>query len=457
MKVFIAFFFFFITHIYACNLCKMEVPNVHIEVKMTPSKTNTLLEIKWEFDQKFLRSLKQYDLNKNSIYEDEEQKTIKNDLLEYLGRFNYLTQIAYIQNELKIAQKDLQKIVPIESKLVFENDTMDFVYSFTLPIVPKGSHKIVIQFYDLGNNFNFIIKDIILKNYDGEKTLKITSNRGEIIFDRVDFVSDTNNLKVIEETNKNSSFLDILSLKLEEYKNKMKTLIEHIKDTNSLLSYSWLILFSFAYGVLHAIGPGHGKSLVSAYFLSENHSTKKALSISLLIGVVHTFSAFILTVTIYFILNMLFANIFDDIELIATKISGAIIIVIALYVLYRKYSFKKQMVFSTTNPNLHEHTSSCGCGGCSTKSTDLGVILSAGIVPCAGTISVFLFTMGLGVYFVGFVSAIFMSLGMSFVIFITAYLSKNVRKSSNSNEKLVKFFEYGSLVFILILGCFLMV
>jgi nickel/cobalt transporter (NicO) family protein len=83
------------------------------------------------------------------------------------------------------------------------------------------------------------------------------------------------------------------------------------------------------------------------------------------------------------------------------------------------------------------------------------VILAAGIVPCAGTVSVFLFTMGLGVYFVGFLSAIFMSLGMSFVIFITAYLSQNIRKKSGSNEKVVKFFEYGSLIFILLLGMML--
>ncbi len=449
-----AIFLFFILQatLFGCALCKFDIPNVHIKTIITPQKEDTRIEINWKFDNKFLSTLKQYDINKNGLFEKEEQKEIEKSLLEYLKRFDYLTQIAYLQKEYKITQKDILKVININSMSNFQNGEMDFSYSFTLPIIPKEGYKMVIYFSDLGNNFNFIVRDVILKDYDGKKSLKINSSKAEIVFD--DFVQGKKEISLQVETQQKKSFLDKLADTLEEYKNKMKGLIEDIKETNSLLSYSWLLFFSFVYGVLHAIGPGHGKSLVSAYFLSENHSTKKALSISLLIGVVHTFSAFILTVTIYFLLNMLFANVFSDIEKVATKISGVIIIFIALYLLYKKYTFKKKMSFSVTKPT-HQNHSSCGCGSCTTNSTDLGVILSAGIVPCAGTVSVFLFTIGLGVYFVGFLSAIFMSLGMSFVIFITAFLSKNIRNKSQSNQTLIKFFEYGSLLFILILGSLL--
>ncbi len=447
------FLFFLLTSlVYGCTLCKLDIPNVHINSTITPQGNSTQFEITWLFDAKFVATLKQYDTNKNGIFDSVEQVAIEKSLLEYLARFNYLTQIAYVQKEYKITKDDLQKPKNIETKMVFQNGAMEFSYKFSLSIYPKKGYKIVLFFYDEGNNFNFIVRDTLLKGYDGKRNIHIQNSKAEIIFD--EFISNKNQVIVEKVVGKDLTFMEQLSVTLESYKEKMKNLIEDIKETNSLLSYSWLLFFSFIYGVLHAIGPGHGKSLVSAYFLSENHSLKKALSISLLIGVVHTFSAFILTVTIYFFLNILFSNVFDDIEKIATKISGAIIIFIALYLLYKKYTYKKKMTFSVNNP-IHYNHSSCGCGSCTTNSTDLGVILSAGIVPCAGTVSVFLFTLGLGVYFIGFVSALFMSLGMSTVIFITAYLSKSIRNRGSSNGKLLQFFEYGSLVFILMLGIIL--
>lgn len=449
------FFFLLTSTVFACTLCRLDIPNVHINTTITPQEKSTQCEITWFFDAKFVSSLKQYDINKNGTFDPNEQKEIEKSLLEYLERFNYLTQIAYIQKEYKITENELQKLQNVETKLLLEKGVMEFTYTFSLPIIPKKGYKIVLFFSDLGNNFNFIVRDILLKGYDGKRNIQIQNGKGEIIFD--EFIPELKKSSLQQGVEKTPTPLERLGIVLESYKTKMKNLIEDIKETHSLLSYSWLLFFSFLYGVLHAIGPGHGKSLVSAYFLSENHSTKKAFTISMLIGVVHTFSAFLLTVTIYFVLNMLFANIFTDIEKVATKVSGGVIVLIALYLLYKKYTYKKKMTFSINKPTtqVHQSHSSCGCSACSTNSTDLGVILSAGIVPCAGTVSVFLFTMGLGVYFVGFLSAIFMSLGMSFVIFITAYLSQNIRKKSGSNEKVVKFFEYGSLIFILLLGMML--
>jgi ABC-type nickel/cobalt efflux system permease component RcnA len=249
----------------------------------------------------------------------------------------------------------------------------------------------------------------------------------------------TNTNKIKEE----KTFLDRLGEQLDIYKEKIETLLKDIKENNSIVSYIWLLLFSFLYGTLHALGPGHGKSLVGAYFLSENRSVSKAAFISTMIGVVHTFSAFIMTLVVYYLFSVLFSNFFLDVEQVTAKISAIIIITIAIYMIYKKIKQNKK----------HEHGNhSCGCGGCQSKATDFGVILSAGIVPCPGTVTIFLFTFGLGIVFVGFLSAIAMSIGMSLVIFITAYLSSKVRKSSESNSGLVKFFEYGSLVFILILG-----
>ncbi|MEA3315452.1 MAG: DUF1007 domain-containing protein, partial [Campylobacterota bacterium] len=92
-----------------------------------------------------------------------------------------------------------------------------------------------------------------------------------------------------------------------------------------------------------------------------------------------------------------------------------------------------------------------------THSTDAGVILAAGIIPCPGTVTIFIFTMSLGIYFVGFLSAIFMSLGMSLIIFISAFLTIKIKQQTNTNNNIKKIFEYGSLLFILFLGIILLV
>lgn len=130
------------------------------------------------------------------------------------------------------------------------------------------------------------------------------------------------------------------------------------------------------------------------------------------------------------------------------------------YIFYiKKLTFKpsKEISFVKISNNIHNKISSCGCNSCKTTSTDLGVILAAGIVPCAGTVTIFIFTMSMGLYFVGFLSAIFMSLGMSLIIFIMAYISIKVRNNTNKNHKIKKVLEYGSLVFILLLGFVLLI
>ena len=266
----------------------------------------------------------------------------------------------------------------------------------------------------------------------------------------------------IEDESK--SIMDTLRGALATLKEYITNLLTDIKDNNNLASYFWLLLLSFAYGIIHALGPGHGKSLVASYFLSKDRSIMKAFNISLMIGVVHTFSAFLLTFTIYYVLKSVLSEYFNDVETMAIKASAVVIIVIAAYLIAQKFKKPKIKAFSIGDQqsfvkipsNQHIDTSACGCNACKTTSTDIGVILAAGIIPCPGTITIFIFTFGLGIYFVGFLSAIWMSLGMSFIIFLAAYLSIKVKSKTNSNPIIKKVLEYGSLVFILSLGLMLL-
>jgi len=458
-------------YLFACSVCTTEVPQVIVDANITAKQNKTIFDISWKFHKEFVDDLTQYDLNENKIFEESEKLMIEDSLISYLKQFRYLTDIEYKHQKQLTQTKYIENIETISTKLSFNNNGMLFQYSFELPIVLKNSYKLYIGFNDDRGNFSFILKNILLHNYEHTYTLSKTLINSNIIFNDPNInqviqskSSQTINEKVIVQEKK-QSYLKILGEKLNEIKNSLKEILRDIKENNSILSYIWLLLFSFLYGIVHAIGPGHGKSLVSSYFLNQNKSYLKAFSVSSLIGIVHTFSAFILTLVVYYSVSFIFNSTITNIEQITIKISASIIILIAFYLIWQKYKEKKTILKFTDNMaplNIlsqkvtHTQTLSCGCNACKTTGTDLGVILAAGIIPCPGTITIFLFTMSLEIYFVGFLSALFMSIGMSLIIFITAILSIKIRQSATQNKTIIKFMEYASLIFILLLGIVLL-
>ncbi|MEA3383088.1 MAG: hypothetical protein U9Q20_00235 [Campylobacterota bacterium] len=445
-------------YLFSCSLCVLDVPIVNTSTKIKYDTNQTIFNVTWEFNKKFVESLSMYDTNQDKTFDTNELKEVKLTLEDYLLKTNFLTDIFYESRGVEYSLDKLRSFKSKTTDISFKDGHIFYNFEFNLNIVLQKNYFLYIQYHDYGGNFNFQIKDLIIENYNKFKMIEPNENNVNIFFykesDEIIKPKETQVKKdEIQDIKKEQTFIEILSEQLDIYKTKIELLLKDIKENNSFISYFWLLLFSFIYGVIHAIGPGHGKSLVSAYFLNEDKSFTKAFNISLLIGVVHTFSAFILTLVIYYILNTIFTNYFTNIEYIATKISAVIIITIALYLIFKKIKTVKQNIKSSThNSNTH----SCSCGGCKTNSTDLGVILAAGIVPCPGTVTIFIFTMSLGIYFVGFLSAVFMSLGMSLIIFIMAYLSIKVKTKTSNNSFLVKLFEYGSLVFILFLGFILL-
>jgi ABC-type nickel/cobalt efflux system permease component RcnA len=237
---------------------------------------------------------------------------------------------------------------------------------------------------------------------------------------------------------------------------KLGELLMQVKNGNSISPILVLMAISFAYGFVHAAGPGHGKTLVASYFTANNKSYKKAIFISLMIAVVHTFSALLITLIGFYIFSAIFSFAVSSAANITTKISGIAIVSLGLYFLYNKikhYKNLKRPQWSTTVPV------SCSCAGCKTKdSTELMLILSAGIIPCPGTITIFLFSITLELFFIGFLSAVSMSLGMGFVIALTAVISTKVRKATNIRfSRFLVLLDFGAVAIIIVLGLILLI
>lgn len=252
----------------------------------------------------------------------------------------------------------------------------------------------------------------------------------------------------------NTNYTAEMALLLKNLAIQLGTLLENIKNEHSMVSVVSLLMLSFMYGLVHAAGPGHGKTLVASYFTSNDKNYKKALSLSFMIATVHTFSALILTYVLYYLFQNIFSVAILNIADIATKISGALIISIGVYLMYgkyRHYKSTKTLQWST------QKIASCHCASCQAQnSTDVALVLAAGLIPCPGTITVFLFSISLGLYWIGFLSAVVMSLGMSSIIALTALASVKIRNSSkNRYSNLLKYLDFGATFIIIILGLIL--
>lgn len=56
----------------------------------------------------------------------------------------------------------------------------------------------------------------------------------------------------------------------------------------------WLVLLSFAYGVFHAVGPGHGKAIISSYVIASGDTLKKGIILSFISAFAQALTAIVL-------------------------------------------------------------------------------------------------------------------------------------------------------------------
>jgi len=446
--------------LYACATCMLMTPTVEVSLHVNEDvgKLNQI-DVEWKFSDIYTEELMlQFDKNRNKKFDESELKEILNIKLDYFKPRNFLMKTTLIHNENEEA-------IPLR----FENpqiEIRDSMLYFTFnaitdyPVFKKDILKFVCE--DEENYFSFVVKEFKLVSkhlkaihnlYLHVATIEIVDASNETSSLEKESLPKTTTSKKLATPEKELSQKETF---LEQSIAKLKSLLKDIKEGSSTLSYFMLLLFAYVYGIVHAMGPGHGKTLVSSYFLSHERSYSKALRVSAMIGVVHTFSAFILTLVVYYVITNFLAQVLDNAVFYTTKISAIIIIIIAIHLFIKKFQADKKrklhsnnFVFSTT-----AHESSCGCNACKVDNqADLALIFSAGIIPCPGTVTLFIFAFSLELYTVGIFSALLMSLGMSTIIFLSAIISVTIRKKGlTERPRLKRILEYLSLTIIFVLG-----
>jgi nickel/cobalt exporter len=80
--------------------------------------------------------------------------------------------------------------------------------------------------------------------------------------------------------------------------------LDAFHDAGSAGAFAWLVAGGFLYGVLHAIGPGHGKVVIGAYMFADDHTLRRGLLITALSSLLQAAVAIALVLTLFLALGL---------------------------------------------------------------------------------------------------------------------------------------------------------
>lgn len=202
-----------------------------------------------------------------------------------------------------------------------------------------------------------------------------------------------------------------------------------------------LLLFSFLYGVLHALGPGHGKIVITTWLATHPSKLKSSIGLTLASSLLQGLVAIALVMVVLTVLQLPARQLHMS-SFWLEKGSYALVGVLGLLLCWRALKKLRALLqkpkFKAFTPH-HVHDAHCGCGHQHLPTQEqlqsgddwrarLMIVLSMGMRPCSGAIMVLLFSKVIGVFSWGVVSALAMAAGTSLTITSLALLVHSFRQ-----------------------------
>lgn len=221
---------------------------------------------------------------------------------------------------------------------------------------------------------------------------------------------------------------------------QMSTLLKAVAE-NPTKAGGTLLLFSFVYGVLHALGPGHGKVVITTWLATHPSKLRPAIGLTLASSLLQGLVAILLVVVVLSLLALPARQLHLS-GYWLEKGSYLLVGVLGLLLCWRALKRLRQLLqaprFRAFTPH-HVHDDNCGCGHqhLPTQSqlqnggdwrARLVIVLSMGMRPCSGAIMVLLFSKVIGVFAWGVASALAMAAGTSLTISGLALLVHGFRQ-----------------------------
>lgn len=189
-----------------------------------------------------------------------------------------------------------------------------------------------------------------------------------------------------------------------------------IRDRESSAALWMGLLIAFVYGVVHTLGPGHGKAVVISYFVGQGGSFGRGVRMGVQIAVFHVLSAIVVVWLTDFAVRQATGKAPSDYRLVKL-VSYAAIVVIGALMLVRAIRASRAVKGHQGHHEAHGHGHHEGCQVCETLGGAEGpsawLALAVGSVPCTGALLVLLFGMANDLLGAAIAMVVAISIGMA--------------------------------------------
>jgi nickel/cobalt transporter (NicO) family protein len=207
----------------------------------------------------------------------------------------------------------------------------------------------------------------------------------------------------------------------------------------------WLLVLSFAYGVFHALGPGHGKAILSAYVVANRETMKNGAILAFVASLVQALVAIALVGVAAGILNVT-GSVLNEATAYLELLAYAFLVLLGAWLVY-KHVFKP--ILGLVRPqhgdhdhhhhHNHDHHDHANCGHSHFPAPEQvvgqlswrkawGVILAIGLRPCSGAILVLVFALSQQFFLAGVAAALAMGLGTGIAVAMLALTSLSISR-----------------------------
>lgn len=259
-----------------------------------------------------------------------------------------------------------------------------------------------------------------------------------------------------------SGLIGWLLAKQSEFYRQMSSTIRAAKSDGSAV---WTLLFiSFAYGIFHAAGPGHGKAVIASYLVANRETARRGIALSFASALMQSLVAILIVGVSAWILNAT-AKTMCKAEGAVEIASYGLIALFGLRLVWVKGgTFIRALQSAQPVPAIagvphhhdhghdhhhhghghahhdhahdHVHDEHCGHSHGPTPSElagpggwrrGFGAILTVGIRPCSGAILVLVFALAQGLFWAGIAATVLMGLGTAITVAAIAIIAVSAK------------------------------
>jgi ABC-type nickel/cobalt efflux system permease component RcnA len=277
--------------------------------------------------------------------------------------------------------------------------------------------------------------------------------------------------------------------KQSEFYREMSGTIRAAKSDGSAV---WTLLsISFAYGIFHAAGPGHGKAVISSYLVANEETARRGIVLSFASALLQALVAVAIVAVFAWLLSAT-AKTMCSAEKAIEIVSYALIAALGAWLVWTKGGGFMRALQAKPAPALavahhqghghhdhghhhhdhhHDHVHDEHCGhshgptpnqlaGPGGWQRGLGTIFAVGMRPCSGAILVLVFSLAHGLFWAGIAATFVMGLGTAITVATIAVIAVSAkglaRRLSAGREGggtlVMRGIEFGAAGLVLLLG-----